>query len=81
MVITFVVIKLKYLPIFEVLFSRNENFIGQKEILDSIYKSLLREIRLDMTLRYVLYSFHGIEKTQIALEFSYLYRDEFDIIY
>ena len=72
---------MKYLPIFNVPFSRNENFVGQTEILDSIHKSLILEARPDMTSRYVLYGLGGIGKTQIALEFSYLYRDEFDVIY
>ena len=72
---------MKYLPIFNVPFSRKENFVGQKEILDAIYKSLVLETKPDMTSRYVLCGLGGIGKTRIALEFSYLHRNEFDIIY
>ena len=73
-------IKSKYLPIFNVSFSRNGLFTGQEEILKSIHKNLVLEARSDLTSSYVLHGLGGVGKTQIAIEFSYQHRADFDII-
>jgi hypothetical protein len=74
-------VKSKYLPFFNIPFSRNGLFTGQEEILEIIHKKLVLEARSDLTSSYVLYGLGGVGKTQIAIEYSYRHRADFDIIY
>lgn len=69
------------LPIFNVPFPRNGDFIGQEEILELIHKSFTQEAKSDVTSSYVLYGLGGVGKTQVAIEYSYRHRLDFDIIY
>ena len=74
-------IKSKYLPIFNVTFSRNDHFTRQEGILDSTHKILVTNASPDRTSSYVLYGLGGAGKTQIAIEYLYRHHNYFDIIH
>ena len=74
-------IKSKYLPIFNVPYRRNPFFTGHANTLHIIHQKLVSDARLDITSSYVIHGLGGVGKTQVAIEYSYRHRNDFDIIY
>jgi tetratricopeptide (TPR) repeat protein len=61
-------------------YRRNPFFTGQAEILETIHEKLVSGAPADITSSYVIYGLGGVGKSQIAIEYSYRHRDEFDVI-
>src|SRR5579871_1036559 len=74
-------VKPNYLPIFNVPYRRNPLFTGHADVLKMIHQRLVLDARPDFTSSYVIYGLGGVGKTQVAIEYSYLHRNDFDIIY
>src|SRR5271167_1763411 len=66
---------------FNVPYRRNPLFTGRSEALRTIHRKLVSEASSIMTSSYVLYGLGGVGKTQIAIEYSYQHRDDFDLIH
>lgn len=74
-------LKSQYLPLFNVPYRRNLFFTGRADVLETIHKRLVSDFRSDLSLSYVIYGLGGVGKTQVAIEYSYQHRNDFDIIY
>ena len=74
-------VKPNYLPIFNVPYRRNPFFTGHADALEMIHQKLVLDARPDFTSSYVIYGLGGVGKTQLAIEYSYQHRKDFDIIY
>ncbi len=69
------------LPIWSVPYRRNPFFTGRNEILTHLY-TILRSIRTaTLTQAQAINGLGGIGKTQIALEYAYRYRDDYQAIF
>ena len=66
--------------VFDIPYARNNQFIGQKIVLESIHKRLVEEAREGFTAAHVLYGLGGIGKTQIAMEYAHRHKTEFDVV-
>src|SRR5579871_1687806 len=73
-------VKPNYLPIFNVPYRRNPLFTGHADALEKIHQRLVLDARPDFTSSYVIYGLVGVGKTQLAIEYSYQHRKDFDII-
>src|SRR5579871_2380450 len=74
-------VKPNYLPIFNVPYRRNPLFTGHANTLQMIHQKLVSNARPGITSSYVIYGLGGVGKTQLAIEYSYQHRKDFDIIY
>jgi hypothetical protein len=68
------------ISIFKVPFPRNPQFIGRTKILKQIPGHLFTNAKPDLTARLSLYGLGGVGKTQIAIEYVYLHKSDYDII-
>jgi len=67
-------------PIFKVLYPPNPSFTGRTEILTTIHNRLVVNAKPKLTESYALYGLGGVGKTQIAIQYAYLHRTDFDIM-
>ena len=70
----------KHSSIFLVPFPRNPQFTGRGDILTDIHNHLVINARPGFTASYVLHGLGGVGKTQIAIEYAYEHKTNFDII-
>jgi tetratricopeptide (TPR) repeat protein len=66
-------------PIWNIPFNRNPNFTGRTEYLDALHKTLHSGKFAALT--QALTGLGGMGKTQIAIEYSYRYSSEYDLIW
>jgi tetratricopeptide (TPR) repeat protein len=66
-------------PVWYVPFRRNTLFTGRKEILERLRHALTADVQAGSTLL-VLSGMGGIGKTQTALEYAYLYKDDYHTV-
>lgn len=59
--------------------NRNRNFTGRKSQLDKLRKTLISG--KPATLIQTLHGLGGVGKTQIAIEYTYRYRDDYDLVW
>ena len=74
-------VKPNYLPIFNIPYRRNPHFTGHASTFQIIHRKLVLEAWPDFTSTYVIYGLGGVGKTQLAIEYSYQRRKDFDFIY
>jgi hypothetical protein len=73
-------IKSQHLPIFSLPYRRNPSFTPREGILETIHKSLVLKAPPSLTSSFVIYGLGGVGKTQVAMEYCYQHRNEFDLI-
>jgi tetratricopeptide (TPR) repeat protein len=66
---------------FIVPYQRNEHFTGRKELLDTFFGKLNEIIPRSHNHRLALYGLGGVGKTQLALQYAYTYKANYDAIY
>ena len=62
-------------------YRRNPFFTGRSDALKVIHQKLVLEGPSIITSSYVIYGLGGVGETQIAIEYSYQHRDDFDIVH
>jgi hypothetical protein len=62
-------------PIWNVPYTRNSFFTGREETLRRLYETLIMTKKAALT--QAISGLGGVGKTQIAVEYAYLYRDEY----
>ncbi|KAG0633463.1 P-loop containing nucleoside triphosphate hydrolase protein [Tuber brumale] len=74
--------------LYEVPYTRNNNFYGRGEALDALHKALVKNIdprgssqTVTEQSSCVVYGMGGVGKTQVALEYTYRHRDSYDFIF
>ena len=73
-------IKSQYLSIFSLPYRRNPSFTTREGILETIHKTLVLNAAPGLTSSFVIYGLGGVGKTQIAMEYCYQHRHEFDLV-
>jgi tetratricopeptide (TPR) repeat protein len=67
------------LPIWNVPHLRNRNFTGRQELLESLHSTLMSGKPAALT--QAIAGLGGVGKTQMALEYAYRYRSEYDVVW
>ena len=70
----------KNVPIFIVLYPQNPQFTGRSDILTAIHNHLVVNSRPGFAAGYALHGLGGVGKTQIAIQYAYEHKCDFDII-
>src|SRR5579859_5509385 len=70
----------KHVPIFIVPYPHNPQFTGRSDILTAIHNHLVVNSRQGFTASYALHGLGGVGKTQIAIEYAYEHKSDFNII-
>ena len=73
-------VKSQYLPIFSLPYRRNPSFTPREGILETIHETLVLNAPSGLTSSFVIYGLGGVGKTQVAMEYCYQHRKEFDLI-
>ena len=73
-------VKSQYLPIFSLPYRRNPSFTPREGILETIHETLVLNAPSGLTSSFVIYGLGGVGKTQVAMEYCYEHRKEFDLI-
>ena len=58
---------------------RNKNFTGREQLLEDLHRNVAG--RVTAVLPYALHGMGGVGKTQIAIEYAYRYRSEYDLVW
>lgn len=66
---------------FIVPFDQNERFTGRRELLRTLKQMLSEEVESEWNHRVALYGMGGVGKTQVAIEYVYANRENYDRIY
>ena len=66
---------------FIVPFDKNERFIGRKKLLQTLHQMLCEEVESAWNHRVALHGMGGVGKTQVAIEYIYTNRKNYDRIY
>ena len=66
---------------FIVPFDKNERFIGRKKLLQTLHQMLCEEVESAWNHRVALHGMGGVGKTQVAIEYVYTNRKNYDRIY
>ena len=62
-------------------YRQNPCFTGRTDTLELIHQRLVLNAPSNRTSSYIIYGLGGVGKTQIAIEYSYQHRDDFDIVH
>ena len=62
-------------------YRENPWFTGRSDALELIHQKLVRNAPPNRTSSYIIYGLGGVGKTQVAIEYSYQHRNDFDIVY
>jgi tetratricopeptide (TPR) repeat protein len=73
-------VHLAHVPVWNVPYRRNPFFTGREEILAQVYNALNRNKAAALTQAQAISGLGGIGKTQIAIEYTYRYRDHYQAI-
>ena len=68
-------------PIWNVPHERNINFTGREAILQQLHESLSAGEAAALTQTQAIHGLGGVGKTQIAVEYAYRHRDEYDVVW
>src|SRR5277367_2298012 len=66
---------------FKVPYQRNMNFVGRENLLTTLHAKLSDEVPNSWNHRVALYGLGGVGKTQLALEYVYLYKGDYERVY
>src|SRR5438552_1860861 len=67
-------------PIFIVPYPQNPQFTGRSDVLTAIHNHLVVYARPGFTASYALHGLGGVGKTQIAIQYAYEHKSDFDLI-
>ncbi|MFD0856484.1 cytochrome C, partial [Actinomadura adrarensis] len=57
---------------------RNKNFTGRKELLERLRTDIVGKVAV---VPHALHGLGGVGKTQMAIEYAYRYRSEYDVVW
>ncbi|GAA4573702.1 FxSxx-COOH system tetratricopeptide repeat protein [Planotetraspora kaengkrachanensis] len=58
---------------------RNKNFTGRDDLLDKVHQGVTSEVTA--VLPHALHGFGGVGKTQVAIEYAWRFRHEYDVVW